>query len=64
MEPEPDELVDMIAYALWRHWKLRPARRDLAAMRVLAQQVVEHLALCRIEWRQKPPGPRHGTSDY
>ena len=71
MEPAPkpkpadkDDISDMIAYALWRNWKLRPAKRDLAATREWAKRVTAHLELCGVEWSRKPPNQPHGTGNF
>ena len=59
-----NDVTDMIAYALWRHWKQRPPKRDLAATRRWATYATAHLELCGIEWRQKPPAKYHSDVNF
>ncbi len=59
-----DDVTDMIAYALWRHWKLRPAKRDLSATRRWARYATAHLDLCGIEWTRKPPAKCHSDANF
>ena len=59
-----DDVTDMIAYALWRHWKLRPSRRDLAATRQWAAYATDHLKLCGIEWIRRPPDKSHSDANF
>lgn len=56
-----DELISVINYALWRHWNLRPKKRDIAATKSLAKAVLNHLELCGFDWRKKPPAPPHSS---
>ena len=63
-DAEADDMADMIAYALWRKWKLRPRKRDLAATRAWARHVVAHLRLCGVEWNRRPPRKLHSSADY
>jgi hypothetical protein len=59
-----NEVTDMIAYALWRHWKLRPPERDLSATRRWARCATDHLDLCGIEWTRKPPAKYHSDANF
>jgi hypothetical protein len=59
-----DDITDMIAYALWRHWKQRPPKRDLSATRRWAMYVTAHLDLCGIDWTQKPPDKCHSDVNF
>ena len=59
-----DDITDMIAYALWRHWKQRPPKRDLSATRRWARYATAHLDLCGIEWTQKPPADSHSDANF
>ncbi len=59
-----DDVTDMIAYALWRHWKLRPPERDLSATRRWARYATAHLDLCGIEWIRKPPAKCHSDANF
>lgn len=59
-----DEVTDMIAYALWLHWKQRPPKRDLSATRHWARYATAHLELCGIEWTQKPPAKCHSDENF
>jgi hypothetical protein len=59
-----DDVTDIIAYALWRHWKQRPPKRDLSATKRWARYVTAHLSLCGIEWRQKPPAKGHSDTNF
>ena len=56
--PTREDLIEMIAYALWRSLDLR---RSLDDARLWARKVVEHLELCQIEWRPKPATRPHKT---
>lgn len=58
------DITDMIGYALWRHWKLRPPERDLAATKRWAAYVTAHLELCGIEWTRKPPTKNHSDTNF
>ena len=59
--PTREDLIEMIAYALWRSLDLRPRKRSLDDARLWARKVVEHLELCQIEWRQRPARGPHRT---
>jgi hypothetical protein len=59
-----DDVTDMIAYALWRHWQQRPPKRDLSATRRWARYATAHLDLCGIEWTQKPPPDSHSDANF
>ena len=59
-----DEITDMIAYALWLHWKQRPTRRDLSATRRWARYATAHLELCGMEWSRKPPARGHSDAKF
>jgi hypothetical protein len=59
-----EEVTDMIAYALWLHWKQRPPKRDLSATRLWARYATAHLELCGIEWTQKPPAKYHSDANF
>ena len=59
-----DDITDMIAYALWRHWKLRPASRNLSETRRWARYATAHLELCGIEWTRKPPPKGHSDANF
>ena len=59
-----NDVTDMIAYALWQHWKQRPSKRDLSATRRWARYATAHLELCGIEWTQKPPAKCHSDADF
>ncbi len=59
-----DDITDMIAYALWRHWKLRPPKRNLSATRRWARYATAHLDLCGIEWTRKPPAKSHSDANF
>ena len=37
-----------------------PLRKDADA-RIVAQRIVDHLKLCRWEWRRKEPDEAHGS---
>lgn len=56
-----DELREIIAYALWRSLDLRPQKRSLDDARIWAKHIVDHLELCRVEWKKKPPLGPHST---
>jgi hypothetical protein len=59
MEVQREELVEIIAFALWRSIDLRPRKRNLDDARVWAREVVKHLELCGIDWTRGPPTPPH-----
>lgn len=61
MQMDRKRLVETIAYALWRRMDLRPKKRNLDDARIWAGQVVEHMDLCGIECRQRPPKPSHSS---
>jgi hypothetical protein len=61
MQVTRDELVEIIAYAVWRSSHLRPRRRDLDEARLWAAEIVRQLELCRIEWSRRPPPPPPAT---
>jgi hypothetical protein len=61
MEITKNELIEVIAFALWRSLDLRLRRRSLDDARLWARRVVEHLELCGIEWARRPPVPPHST---
>jgi hypothetical protein len=63
MPVDRDELVEMIAYTLWRKLELRPTRRSLDDARIWAHAVVAHLELCGVKLEQKPPARPHRTPD-
>ncbi|WP_207476407.1 hypothetical protein [Arenibaculum pallidiluteum] len=54
-----DVLIEIIAYALWKHLDLRPRRRSLDDARLWARQVVDHMELSRVEAFQGPPARPH-----
>jgi hypothetical protein len=64
MEPLPrDELISTIAYAIGRNTRLLPpkgAHLSIEASRSLAEAIVKHLELCRLDIRK--PTPRRGHS--
>ncbi len=61
MDLAREELIDVIAYALWRSLDLRPRNRDLLDCQVWATKVVDHLERSGIEWSKKPPIAGHST---
>ena len=54
-----DDLIQMITYALWRHFKFRPKSRSIDDHRPYAGKVVEHLEMCGVELRKKEPRKAH-----
>ena len=56
---EQEELVDIIAFALWRNARLRPRKPTLEETRIWARAVVEHMACCGVECTRKPPSKLH-----
>jgi len=61
MTPAQEELVDIIAYALWRNAHLRPRKPTLDETRIWARAVVEHMACCGVECSTKPSAKLHHT---
>lgn len=58
-EPVPDdELIQAIAYALWRNYHLRMKQRRLDDAGLWAGAVAEHLRRCG--WTVVRPAPRDG----
>jgi hypothetical protein len=59
-----DELVSSIAYAIGRNMKLLPRKGDHLAIetaRIMAEAIVKHLELCRLEIRRPPEERWHST---
>jgi hypothetical protein len=59
-----DELISTIAYAIGRNTRLLPREGDhlsIEGSRLLAEAIVKHLKLCRLDIRRPPPGPGHST---
>jgi hypothetical protein len=61
MQISKNELIEVVAFVLWRSLDLRPRKRSLDDARLWARRVVEHLELCGIEWARRPPAPPHST---
>jgi hypothetical protein len=56
------DLLETITYAIWRSFRGVPKRGErMEQARCIAQAVVEHLELCRIECRRPERGPGHST---
>ena len=55
------ELIELIAFALWRQIDLRPRRRSLDDARLWAEKVVEQLERSGISWTRDAPPPPHRT---
>ena len=62
MEPTREELIEIIAYALWRGLDLRPKRRSLDDARAWATRVVEHLEACGVTWTKSQASKPHSTT--
>ncbi len=62
MEPSREELIEIIAYALWRGLDLRPKRRSLDDARAWAAKVVDHLEACGVTWGKRPARKPHSTT--
>lgn len=56
-----DELIDLVAFALWHHRQLRPRHESLAELRLWARVVVEHLETAGVVWSRRPSPPPHRT---
>ncbi|MFZ1416682.1 MAG: hypothetical protein WAS73_19215 [Defluviicoccus sp.] len=61
MELARQELIELIAFALWRQIDLRPRRRSLDDARWLAEKVVEQLERSGVSWTRDAPPPPHRT---
>ena len=55
------ELIELIAFALWRQIDLRPRRRSLDDARLWAEKVVEQLERSGVSWTRDAPAPSHRT---
>ncbi len=62
MEPTREELIEIIAYSLWRGLDLRPKRRSLDDARAWAARVVDHLEACGVTWSKQPSSKPHSTT--
>ncbi len=62
MEPTREELIEIIAHALWRDLDLRPRRRSLADARAWATKVVEHLEACGVTLAKSQASKPHSTT--
>jgi hypothetical protein len=62
MEPTREELIEIIAYALWRGLDLRPKKRSLDDARAWAARVVDHLEACGVSWTKRPAMKAHSTT--
>ncbi len=62
MEPTREELIEIIAYALWRGLDLRPKRRSLEDARAWATRVVDHLEACGVTLTRQQARKPHSTT--
>lgn len=59
MKVSRDDLLQVITYALWRHFKFRQKRRSVEEHRPYANRVVEHLEMCGVELEKREQRKLH-----
>ena len=60
MKPSRADLIQIIRFALWKHFKYRPKTRSIDDHSLYAQKVVDHMELCGVEVEKREPRKLHG----